>query len=125
MAVPDSSKVRVRIAPSPTGFAHLGTASTALYNVLFARANGGTFALRIDDTDQERNRPEYEAVIYESLHWLGLDWDEGPDKGGPYPPYRQLERADIYRGHPARLIKQGKACRLSRPPQDAQTSHHH
>src|SRR2546430_17265989 len=81
--------VRVRIAPSPTGFAHLGTASTALYNVLFARQRGGTFALRIDDTDMERNRPEYEQLIYESLRWLGLDWDEGPDKGGPYEPYRQ------------------------------------
>ena len=97
MAVPEASKVRVRIAPSPTGFAHLGTASTALYNVLFARASGGTFALRIDDTDLERNRPEFEAVIYESLHWLGLDWDEGPDKGGPYAPYRQSERIDLYK----------------------------
>src|SRR5437867_2862400 len=82
MAVSDP--VRVRIAPSPTGFAHLGTASTALYNVLFARQRGGTFTLRIDDTDMERNRPEYEQLIYESLRWLGLDWDEGPDKGGPY-----------------------------------------
>ncbi len=84
MAVSDS--VRVRIAPSPTGFAHLGTASTALYNLLFARQQGGTFALRIDDTDAERNKLEYELVIYESLHWLNLDWDEGPDKGGPYQP---------------------------------------
>src|ERR1700680_991465 len=92
MAVPDASKVRVRIAPSPTGFAHLGTASTALYNVLFARANRGTFVLRVDDTDLERNRPEYEVVIYDALHWLGLDWDEGPDKGGPDAPYRQSER---------------------------------
>ena len=100
--------VRVRIAPSPTGFAHLGTASTALYNVLFARKQGGTFVLRIDDTDAERNRPEYEALIYESLHWLGLDWDEGPDKGGPYNPYRQSERLDLYREQAARLITEGK-----------------
>jgi glutamyl-tRNA synthetase len=109
MAVPDASKVRVRIAPSPTGFAHLGTASTALYNLLFARQHAGTFVLRIDDTDVERNRAEYEQVIYESLHWLELDWDEGPDKGGPYAPYRQSERVDLYREHAARLLAEGTA----------------
>src|SRR4030081_3004304 len=97
MGVSEAPAVRVRIAPSPTGFAHLGTASTALYNVLFARQNHGTFLLRIDDTDIERNRPEYEALIYESLHWLGLDWDEGPDKGGPHAPYRQSQRGDLPR----------------------------
>jgi nondiscriminating glutamyl-tRNA synthetase len=111
MPVSDRSSVRVRIAPSPTGFAHLGTASTALYNVLFARAQGGTFVLRIDDTDVERNRPEYEQVIYEGLHWLGLNWDEGPDKGGPVGPYRQSERLDLYKQHAARLIAEGKAYR--------------
>jgi len=111
MAVPEASTVRVRIAPSPTGFAHLGTASTALYNVLFAHQRHGTFALRIDDTDLERNRPEYEALIYESLHWLGLDWDEGPDKDGPYGPYRQSERLDTYKQHAARLLEEGKAYR--------------
>ena len=110
--------VRVRIAPSPTGFAHLGTASTALYNVLFARKQGGTFVLRIDDTDAERNRPEYEALIYESLHWLGLDWDEGPDKGGPYNPYRQSERLDLYREQAARLITDGKAYRCYCTPDE-------
>jgi glutamyl-tRNA synthetase len=103
--------VRVRIAPSPTGFAHLGTASAALYNVLFARQNGGTFVLRIDDTDLERNRPEYERLIYESLAWLGLNWDEGPDVGGAYGPYRQSERLELYREQAARLIKEGKAYR--------------
>src|SRR5216683_3067520 len=118
MAVPDASRVRVRIAPSPTGFAHLGTASTALYNVLFARANGGTFVLRIDDTDAERNRPEYEAVIYESLDWLGLDWDEGPDKGGSYAPYRQSERIDLYKKDAARLIAEAKAYRCYCTPQE-------
>jgi len=111
MAVSEKSPVRVRIAPSPTGFAHLGTASSALYNLIFARAQGGTFVLRIDDTDVERNRPEYEQVIYEGLHWLGLDWDEGPDKGGPVGPYRQSERLDIYKEHAARLIAEGKAYR--------------
>src|SRR5690348_1115505 len=116
MAVSES--VRVRIAPSPTGFAHLGTASTALYNVLFARKRKGTFVLRIDDTDMERNRPEYEALIYESLRWLGLDWDEGPDKGGPDEPYRQSERVDLYREDAARLIKEGKAYRCYCTPEE-------
>src|SRR5215831_16745826 len=91
-----SDPVRVRIAPSPTGFAHLGTASTALYNVLFARQRQGTFVLRIDDTDLERNRSEYELLIVESLGWLGLDWDEGP--------IRQSERLDIYREEAAKLL---------------------
>ncbi|HXC76294.1 MAG TPA: glutamate--tRNA ligase [Candidatus Acidoferrum sp.] len=107
----ENSPVRVRIAPSPTGFAHLGTASSALYNLIFARAHAGAFVLRIDDTDVERNRPEYEQVIYEGLHWLNLDWDEGPDKGGPAGPYRQSERLDIYKEHAARLIADGHAYR--------------
>jgi glutamyl-tRNA synthetase len=108
----------VRIAPSPTGFAHLGTASTALYNVLFARQRQGTFVLRLDDTDLERNRPEYEQLIYESLRWLGLDWDEGADRGGPYAPYRQSERLDLYREHAARLIKDGHAYRCYCTPEE-------
>jgi glutamyl-tRNA synthetase len=111
MAVSETLPVRVRIAPSPTGFAHLGTASSALYNLIFARAHRGAFVLRVDDTDVERNRPEYEHVIYEGLHWLGLDWDEGPDKGGPVGPYRQSERLDIYKEHAARLIAGGTAYR--------------
>ncbi|MFI5283988.1 MAG: glutamate--tRNA ligase [Candidatus Dormibacterales bacterium] len=116
--MPDDSRVRVRIAPSPTGFAHLGTASTALYNLLFARAHGGTFVLRVDDTDQERNRPEYELVIYEGLGWLGLEWDEGPDKGGPDAPYRQSERLDLYKQEAARLIAEGKAYRCFCTPEE-------
>ncbi len=108
MAVSDP--VRVRIAPSPTGFAHLGTASTALYNVLFARQNGGVFVLRVDDTDLERNRPEYELLIVESLVWLGLDWDEGP--------IRQSERLDIYKEEAARLLKEGKAYRCYCTPEE-------
>src|SRR5260370_2809956 len=103
MDVPDPAAVRVRIAPSPTGFAHLGTASTALYNVVFARQHQGTFALRIDDTDTERNRPEYEQLIYEALHWLSLDWDEGPAKGVPYAPYPQAPRIDLYKQHQVTL----------------------
>jgi len=105
MGVSETPGVRVRIAPSPTGFAHLGTASTSLYNVLFARANSGVFVLRVDDTDIQRNRDEYEKVIYEALHWLGLDWDEGPDKGGDHGPYRQSERLDIYKQHANRLLE--------------------
>src|SRR5258708_39871070 len=99
-----AAAVRVRIAPSPTGFAHLGTASTALYNVLFARQHQGTFALRIDDTDVERNRPEYEQLIYEALQWPGLDCDERRDKGGPYAPYRQSERIDLSNQHASKLL---------------------
>src|SRR5437879_2221905 len=118
MGVSEAPAVRVRIAPSPTGFAHLGTASTALYNVLFARQTGGTFALRIDDTDLERNRPEYEQRIYESLGWLGLNWDEGPDKGGPYAPYRQSERVDLYRQHAAKLLAEGKAYKCFCTPEE-------
>ena len=114
----DRSSVRVRIAPSPTGFAHLGTASTALYNVLFARQQGGTFVLRVDDTDIERNRPEYEQLIYEGLHWLGLDWDEGPDKGGPDGPYRQSERLDVYKQHAAKLLTEGKSYRCFCTPDE-------
>jgi glutamyl-tRNA synthetase len=113
-----SDAVRVRIAPSPTGFGHLGTASTALYNLLFARQRHGAFALRIDDTDLERNKPEYEQLIYSTLHWLGLAWDEGPDKGGPYEPYRQSERLDLYRGQAARLIAEGKAYRCYCTPEE-------
>ena len=118
MAVSDTSPVRVRIAPSPTGFAHLGTASTTLYNVIFARQNGGAFVLRVDDTDVERNRDEYEHVIYEALHWLGFEWDEGPDKGGEFGPYRQSERLDIYREHASRLIEQSKAYRCYCTPEE-------
>src|SRR5713226_8195036 len=118
MCVSEAQNVRVRIAPSPTGFAHLGTASTALYNVLFARQRHGKFALRIDDTDLERNRPEYEQLIYESLGWLELDWDEGPDKGGPYSPYRQSERIDLYRKDAAKLLAEGKAYKCFCTPEE-------
>jgi glutamyl-tRNA synthetase len=117
-AVSRPNSVRVRIAPSPTGFAHLGTASTALYNVLFARQHQGTFVLRIDDTDVERNRPEYEQLIYEALRWLGLDWDEGPDRGGPFAPYRQSERIDLYKQHAVKLLADGKAYKCYCTPEE-------
>src|ERR1700694_2788378 len=118
MAVSDQSSVRGRIAPSPTGFAHLGTASTALYNLLLARAQSGTFVLRVDDTDVERTRPEYEQVIYEGLHWLGLDWDGGPEKGAPAGPHRQSERLDVYKEHAARLLAEGAAYRCYCTPEE-------
>ena len=99
------------MAPSPTGFVHLGSARTALFDYLYARRHGGDFVLRVEDTDVERNRPEYETTIYEGLHWLGLRWDEGPDVGGPYGPYRQSERMDTYRDAAARLLDEGSAYR--------------
>src|SRR5512136_183751 len=84
--------MRVRFAPSPTGHLHVGNARTALFNWLLARGHGGTFVLRVEDTDIERSTRESEAGILEDLRWLGLDWDEGPDVGGAYGPYRQSER---------------------------------
>ncbi len=94
---PTTSPPRVRFAPSPTGKLHIGGARTALFNWAYARRTGGTFLLRIEDTDAERDSPEHERAILEGLRWLGLDWDEGPDVGGPCGPYRQSERFDIYR----------------------------
>ena len=88
--------VRTRIAPSPTGDPHVGTAYIALFNLCFAREHGGQFILRIEDTDQVRSTRESEDAILESLRWLGLRWDEGPDVGGPKGPYRQSERTAIY-----------------------------
>ena len=95
--------VRVRFAPSPTGHLHLGNARTALFNWLFARHEGGTFILRIEDTDTARSTEESERMIFDDLKWLGLDWDEGPGAGGEFGPYRQSERADIYREHAEQL----------------------
>ena len=89
-------KIRVRYAPSPTGHLHIGNARTALFNYLFARHNKGTFVLRIEDTDTKRNIADGERSQMENLHWLGIDWDEGPDKPGEYGPYRQSERKGIY-----------------------------
>jgi glutamyl-tRNA synthetase len=103
------SAVRVRFAPSPTGFFHIGSARTALFNWLYARHTGGTFVLRIEDTDKERNSEQFLNVIYDSLTWLGLDWDEGPKVGGAHGPYRQSERADIYRTYLQKLLDAGRA----------------
>ncbi|MGC8733988.1 MAG: glutamate--tRNA ligase [bacterium] len=101
--------IRVRFAPSPTGYLHIGGARTALFNYLFARKNNGKFILRIEDTDFERSKREYEDVIIKDLKWLGLTWDEGPDVGGPFGPYRQSERLNLYKEFADKLIKEGKA----------------
>ena len=110
--------VRTRVAPSPTGDPHVGTAYMALFNRCFAHAHGGQFILRIEDTDQARSTPEAEAKIFESLRWLGLSWDEGPDVGGPKGPYRQSERADIYSGYAWELVEKGHAFVCYRSPQE-------
>jgi len=101
----DLKRVRTRIAPSPTGDPHVGTAYIALFNYVFAQQSGGDYLLRIEDTDRERSTPESEAHIMRALHWIGLPHAEGPDVGGPCAPYRQSERADIYRVHADQLIE--------------------
>ena len=101
--------VRVRFAPSPTGSLHLGNARTALFNWLFARHHKGVFVLRIEDTDIEREVEGAEERLLKDLDWLGLDWDEGPDTGGPYGPYRQSERSAHYQQQAARLVEAGSA----------------
>ena len=103
--------MRVRFAPSPTGGLHVGSARTALFNWLFARHHGGAFVLRVEDTDAARSQRRYEETIVEDLAWLGLDWDEGPDRGGPYGPYRQSERLDAYRAAAVQLLAAGHAYR--------------
>ena len=99
--------VRTRFAPSPTGLLHVGGARTALFNWIYARKHAGTFVLRVEDTDHTRNTEEAKKVIMDGLHWLGLDWDEGPQKGGPYGPYYQSERNAIYEEYLGRLEKGG------------------
>ncbi|HVC35269.1 MAG TPA: glutamate--tRNA ligase [Chloroflexota bacterium] len=101
--------VRVRIAPSPTGDPHVGTAYMALFDLAFARQQGGQFILRIEDTDRSRYVENSEQQIFDSLRWLGLDWDEGPEKGGPCGPYRQSERLALYQDHARRLVETGHA----------------
>lgn len=105
----NNKPVRTRFAPSPTGHMHLGSGRTALYAYLFARHRGGQFILRIEDTDQRRYVEGAEQELIEGMHWLGLDWDEGPDKGGPYGPYRQSERKQIYLDYAEELVKKGHA----------------
>jgi len=101
--------VRVRFAPSPTGALHIGGARTALFNWLFARSQKGKFILRIEDTDRERSTLEANKTIFHGLEWLGLDWDEGPNVGGPFGPYYQTERLEIYQKYARQLINEGQA----------------
>ena len=107
----EASPVRVRIAPSPTGDPHVGTAYIGLLNYIYARQRSGQFILRIEDTDRTRFVPTSEQMIFDSLRWVGLTWDEGPDVGGPYGPYRQSERTAIYREHAEMLLANGHAYR--------------
>lgn len=102
------SKVRVRFAPSPTGFFHIGSARTALFNWLYARHTGGTFVLRIEDTDKKRNTPEALRVLLEGMKWMGMDWDEGPEVGGDYGPYFQSQRQPIYDEYLKKLTDAGR-----------------
>jgi nondiscriminating glutamyl-tRNA synthetase len=110
-ASPTAGAVRVRFAPSPTGWLHVGGARTAYFNWLFARQNGGAFVIRIEDTDAERSSGESERGVLDDLRWLGLAWDEGPETGGPFGPYRQSERMELYREHVDRLLAAGSAYR--------------
>ena len=110
-------RVRVRFAPSPTGQLHVGNARTALYNFLFARKMDGTFVLRLEDTDLERSTEEAERAILEDLTWLGLEWDEGPNRPGAYGPYRQSERLELYRRHAQILLEKGEAYRCYCTPE--------
>ncbi|MCA9712239.1 MAG: glutamate--tRNA ligase, partial [Myxococcales bacterium] len=105
------SEVRTRVAPSPTGDPHVGTAYVALFNYCFARVHGGKFILRIEDTDQKRSTEASERAILDALRWTGLQWDEGPDVGGPHGPYRQSERSELYREHARQLLETGHAFR--------------
>ena len=114
-------KPRLRFAPSPTGYLHIGGARTALFNWLWARHTGGAFVLRVEDTDRERSTRQAVEAILDGMRWLGLDWDEGPGVGGPHGPYFQTERLDLYRSYAERLIAEGKAfaCYCSREELDA------
>jgi len=114
--------VRVRIAPSPTGDPHVGTAYIGLINYLYARQHGGKFVLRIEDTDRTRFVATSEQMIFDALRWLGLEWDEGPDVGGPFGPYRQSERAEIYREHAEMLLRNGTAYRCFCTPEELEAA---
>src|SRR5579871_1342605 len=113
-----SAPIRVRIAPSPTGDPHVGTAYIGLLNYIYARQRGGKFILRIEDTDQTRFVAASEQMIYDALRWLGIQWDEGPDVGGPVGPYRQSERTAIYREYAEKLLASGHAYRSFETPEE-------
>ncbi len=112
-----TSGVRVRIAPSPTGEPHVGTAYIALFNYLFAKKHGGEFILRIEDTDATRSTPEFETKVLDALKWCGLKWSEGPDIGGPYGPYRQSDRKDLYKPYVEQIVTNGHGFRCFCTPE--------
>ena len=114
--------MRVRFAPSPTGYLHVGNARTALFNWLLARGQGGTFVLRLEDTDEARSTTASAEGILEDLRWLGIDWDEGPDRGGPFGPYRQTQRLPLYRDHAERLLAAGHAYYCFCSPADLEAA---
>ena len=122
LLVGDMASPRLRFAPSPTGYLHIGGVRTALFNWLWARKTGGTFVLRIEDTDQERSTDASRAIIFDSLEWLGLDWDEGPGKGGSFGPYTQMDRLGLYTAKAEELIANDKAfrCFCTKAELDAQ-----
>ncbi|HEV8421184.1 MAG TPA: glutamate--tRNA ligase family protein, partial [Actinomycetota bacterium] len=105
----DTRSVRCRIAPAPTGYMHVGNARTALYNWLFARHHGGVFILRVEDTDRKRSTEEAIAIVTDSLRWLDIMWDEGPEVGGEFGPYRQTERLAIYEEATERFLQEDRA----------------
>ncbi|WP_441959965.1 glutamate--tRNA ligase [Mycolicibacterium houstonense] len=119
-----SGPVRVRFCPSPTGTPHVGLVRTALFNWAHARHTGGTFVFRIEDTDAARDSDESYAAILDALRWLGLDWDEGPEVGGPYEPYRQSQRSEIYRDVIARLLEAGEVYEAYSTPEEVEARHH-
>ncbi|KHO21394.1 glutamate--tRNA ligase [Mycolicibacterium setense] len=118
-----ASNVRVRFCPSPTGTPHVGLVRTALFNWAYARHTGGTFVFRIEDTDAARDSDESYAAILDALRWLGLDWDEGPEVGGPYEPYRQSQRSEIYRDVIARLLEAGEVYEAFSTPGEVEARH--
>ncbi|AWV48179.1 glutamyl-tRNA synthetase [Mycobacterium leprae Kyoto-2] len=120
---PQAAKVRVRFCPSPTGVPHVGMVRTALFNWAYARHTGGTFVLRIEDTDADRDSEESYLALLDALRWLGLNWDEGPEVGGPYGPYRQSQRTDIYREVVAKLLATGEAYYAFSTPEEVENRH--
>ncbi|MCB0946648.1 MAG: glutamate--tRNA ligase, partial [Mycobacterium sp.] len=119
MSVP----VRVRFCPSPTGTPHVGLVRTALFNWAYARHTGGTFVFRIEDTDAQRDSEESYAAILDALRWLGLNWDEGPEVGGPHGPYRQSQRTEIYREVVEKLRESGEAYPAYSTPEEVEARH--
>ncbi len=122
-AAPEAGKVRVRFCPSPTGTPHVGMVRTALFNWAYARHTGGTFVFRVEDTDPERDTEESYLALLDALRWLGLNWDEGPEVGGPYGPYRQSQRTDIYREVVAKLLAAGEAYHAFSTPEEVEARH--